>query len=70
MLWSYAIHTHLAEPQPLRALEVDDIEKAVAFYEDVFDLDKLDEREGYVRTCSGRKPIPMSRAGTRGKNGR
>jgi catechol 2,3-dioxygenase-like lactoylglutathione lyase family enzyme len=28
------------------AIEVDDIEKAVAFYRDVFDLEKLDEGEG------------------------
>jgi len=28
------------------AIEVDDIEKAVAFYQDVFDLTKLDEGEG------------------------
>ncbi len=28
------------------AIEVDDIEKAVAFYEDVFNLEKLDEGEG------------------------
>lgn len=28
------------------AIEVDDIEKAVAFYEDVFGLEKLDEGEG------------------------
>lgn len=28
------------------ALEVDDIEKAVAFYQDVFQLEKLDEGEG------------------------
>jgi catechol 2,3-dioxygenase-like lactoylglutathione lyase family enzyme len=28
------------------AIEVDDIEKAVAFYQDVFDLEKLDEGEG------------------------
>jgi len=28
------------------ALEVDDIEKAVAFYEDVFQLEKMDEGEG------------------------
>jgi predicted enzyme related to lactoylglutathione lyase len=28
------------------AIEVDDIEKAVAFYEDVFNLTKLDEGEG------------------------
>ena len=28
------------------AIEVDDIEKAVAFYQDVFDLVKLDEGEG------------------------
>ncbi len=28
------------------AIEVDDIEKAVAFYEDVFNLKKLDEGEG------------------------
>ncbi len=28
------------------AIEVDDIEKAVAFYEDVFDLKKTDEGEG------------------------
>jgi catechol 2,3-dioxygenase-like lactoylglutathione lyase family enzyme len=28
------------------ALEVDDIEKAVGFYEDVFQLEKLDEGEG------------------------
>ena len=28
------------------AIEVDDIEKAVAFYEDVFGLQKLDEGEG------------------------
>jgi catechol 2,3-dioxygenase-like lactoylglutathione lyase family enzyme len=28
------------------AIEVDDIEKAVAFYQDVFNLEKLDEGEG------------------------
>ncbi len=28
------------------AIEVDDIDKAVAFYRDVFDLEKLDEGEG------------------------
>jgi len=28
------------------ALEVDDIEKAVAFYQDVFQLEKMDEGEG------------------------
>jgi catechol 2,3-dioxygenase-like lactoylglutathione lyase family enzyme len=28
------------------AIEVDDIERAVAFYRDVFDLEKLDEGEG------------------------
>jgi catechol 2,3-dioxygenase-like lactoylglutathione lyase family enzyme len=28
------------------AIEVDDVEKAVAFYEDVFNLEKLDEGEG------------------------
>jgi catechol 2,3-dioxygenase-like lactoylglutathione lyase family enzyme len=28
------------------AIEVDDVEKAVAFYQDVFDLKKLDEGEG------------------------
>lgn len=28
------------------AIEVDDIDKAVAFYQDVFDLEKLDEGEG------------------------
>jgi catechol 2,3-dioxygenase-like lactoylglutathione lyase family enzyme len=28
------------------AIEVDDVEKAVAFYEDVFNLKKLDEGEG------------------------
>ena len=28
------------------ALEVDDIEKAVAFYQDVFELEKMDEGEG------------------------
>ena len=28
------------------AIEVDDVEKAVAFYEDVFGLEKLDEGEG------------------------
>jgi catechol 2,3-dioxygenase-like lactoylglutathione lyase family enzyme len=28
------------------AIEVDDVEKAVAFYRDVFDLEKLDEGEG------------------------
>ena len=28
------------------AIEVDDVEKAVAFYQDVFDLEKLDEGEG------------------------
>src|SRR5512132_2212884 len=28
------------------AIEVDDIAKAVAFYQDVFDLEKLDEGEG------------------------
>src|SRR5438067_8750167 len=28
------------------AIEVDDIEKAVAFYRDVFNLEKLDEGEG------------------------
>ena len=28
------------------AIEVDDVEKAVAFYQDVFNLDKLDEGEG------------------------
>lgn len=28
------------------AIEVDDVEKAVAFYEDVFELRKLDEGEG------------------------
>jgi catechol-2,3-dioxygenase len=28
------------------AIEVDDIEKAVEFYQDVFDLEKLDEGEG------------------------
>ena len=28
------------------AIEVDDIEKAVAFYQDVFNLQKLDEGEG------------------------
>jgi len=28
------------------AIEVDDVEKAVAFYQDVFDLVKLDEGEG------------------------
>ena len=28
------------------AIEVDDVEKAVAFYQDVFNLEKLDEGEG------------------------
>jgi catechol 2,3-dioxygenase-like lactoylglutathione lyase family enzyme len=28
------------------AIEVDNVEKAVAFYQDVFDLEKLDEGEG------------------------
>src|ERR1700680_5191753 len=28
------------------AIEVDDIDKAVAFYQDVFNLEKLDEGEG------------------------
>ena len=28
------------------AIEVDDIEKAVAFYKDVFNLEQLDEGEG------------------------
>lgn len=28
------------------AIEVDDVEKAVAFYEDVFQLEKMDEGEG------------------------
>ena len=28
------------------AIEVDDVEKAVAFYEDVFNLERLDEGEG------------------------
>ena len=28
------------------SIEVDDVEKAVAFYQDVFNLDKLDEGEG------------------------
>ena len=28
------------------AIDVDDVEKAVAFYQDVFDLEKLDEGEG------------------------
>ncbi|HEY2474389.1 MAG TPA: VOC family protein [Candidatus Cybelea sp.] len=28
------------------AIEVDDVKKAVAFYQDVFDLEKLDEGEG------------------------
>ncbi len=28
------------------AIEVDDIERAIAFYEDVFNLEKLDEGEG------------------------
>jgi catechol 2,3-dioxygenase-like lactoylglutathione lyase family enzyme len=28
------------------AIEVDDVDKAVAFYQDVFDLEKLDEGEG------------------------
>jgi catechol 2,3-dioxygenase-like lactoylglutathione lyase family enzyme len=28
------------------AIEVDDVQKAVAFYQDVFDLEKLDEGEG------------------------
>ena len=27
-------------------IEVDDVEKAIAFYQDVFDLEKLDEGEG------------------------
>ncbi len=30
------------------AIEVDDVERAVAFYQDVFNLEKLDEGEGDV----------------------
>ena len=34
------------------AIEVDDVAKAVAFYEDVFQLEKMNEGEGHSKRCA------------------
>ena len=43
MIWDMSVHVYGINHV---ALEVDDIEKAVAFYQDVFQLEKMDEGEG------------------------